>query len=477
MSSGGTRKGNLESWVRTTPNARGYYEASVWMGTKPDGRADRRHVQRRTLAAVRRRVKELEKDRDAGRITRPGKIPTVREMMERHLTVILPSRRRAPRTIDDYWSKCRNDIFPRWGGQRADRLLPEHIEEGLAELLAEGHAPAHVRKVLVILSSAYEVQVERENLPRNPCKHVEAPEVPEPEMTSLTQDEALAVLKAAIGQANAGRWMVGLTHGLRQGEALGLRWEYLNLDTGEMRVWHQLQRLTWKHGCGDLSKTQRQAMTREEADHAAAAAEHACALAYCKVKPCPKRCRHHARECPPPCPPDCRGHARKCPGRRDGGLVFREIKEKRRKTVWLDPEFTALLREHHDAQVLAAITADTEWDEHDLVFCQWNGKPVDPRRDWQEWGAILAAAGLPRHRLHAMRHSAASIAIGEGVALPVVKQMLGHSDIRVTQRYVHVAEAQMKDASRRMGRALLRPGAAGPDSETATKSATTGEDQ
>jgi hypothetical protein len=35
-----TRKGNRESWIRETPNARGYYEARVWMGTKPDGRPD-----------------------------------------------------------------------------------------------------------------------------------------------------------------------------------------------------------------------------------------------------------------------------------------------------------------------------------------------------------------------------------------------------------------------------------------------------
>lgn len=55
-----------------------------------------------------------------------------------------------------------------------------------------------------------------------------------------------------------------------------------------------------------------------------------------------------------------------------------------------------------------------------------------------------------------MRHSAATLALGAGVAMPVVKQTLGHSDIRVTQRYVHVAEAQMKDASGRMARSLIR---------------------
>ena len=65
-----TRKANLDSTISEVPNARGYYEAKVWMGTKGDGKPDRRHVQRKTLAAVRKRVRELERERDAGRVPR-----------------------------------------------------------------------------------------------------------------------------------------------------------------------------------------------------------------------------------------------------------------------------------------------------------------------------------------------------------------------------------------------------------------------
>ena len=61
-----TRRGNLESWISAKPNPRGYYEAKVWMGTKGNGQPDRRHVQRKTLAAVRKRVRELERQRDTG---------------------------------------------------------------------------------------------------------------------------------------------------------------------------------------------------------------------------------------------------------------------------------------------------------------------------------------------------------------------------------------------------------------------------
>lgn len=454
-----TRKDNGASWISDTPDTDGYHNAFVSMGTKPNGKPDRRHVRRKSLAAVRKRVRELERDRDAGRVGKPGKVPTVQEMLERHLTVILPSRNRAPRTIDDYWSKCRNDIFPRWGGQRADRLLPEWVEDGIADMLAEGHKPSHVRKVFAILSSAYQVQVDRGNLARNPCAHVEPPALSEPEKISLTQAEAEAVVAAVAGRENSARWLVALTHGLRQGEALGMRWDYLNLETGELRVWHQLQRLTWRHGCADarikaLAKT---GVSRERLAEARAAAEHACSVRYCKVKRCPARCGKHTRECPQPCPPDCTGHARDCPERRDGGLVFRETKEKRRKTVWLDPAFTALLALQREAQARQAAAAGGDWEDHGVVFQRWNGKPLDPRRDWQEWTEILKAARIPPRRLHSMRNTAATFLIAEGVALPVVKQMLGHSDIRVTQGYVSVDQEQMQAASGRMALRLVRP--------------------
>jgi integrase len=446
-----TRKANLDSWISDKPNPAGYYEAKVSMGTKANGKVDRRHVQRKTLAAVRKRVKELERQRDAGLTAKAGKAPTVREMLERHLTIVLPSRDRAPRTIADYWSKCRNDIFPRWGGQRIDRLLPEHVEDGLAEMLADGHAASHVRKVHAILSSAYKDQVKRGNVARNPLEHVTAPSAAQPDISALTQAQASHVAAVARSRPNGVRWAVGLATGLRQGEALGLRWQYVDLETGWMRIWYQIQRLTFEHGCAD---------PRE------------CARKHCKTKPCPPRCRQHTRPCPPPCPKDCTGHARDCPKPKRGGLTFREIKEKRRKRVRLPRELLHALKDHRDAQYLQRLTADAEWEENDLVFCQWNGKPIDPRRDWGEWCAILTEAGLPHHRLHAMRHTAATIMLEKGIALAVVQATLGHSDIRVTGRYSHPSEELHEDAADRMGELFQN----GNEKVTGTKTGPTPQD-
>lgn len=502
-----TRNDNGESWISETPNTKGYYEAFVTMGTKPDGKPDRRHVERKTLASVKSRVRELERERDAGLSTKPGRKPTIEQMLSRHLTVVLPQRGRAPRTIDDYWSKCRNDIFPRWGSQRIDRLRSDQIEDGCAEMIAEGHAPSHVRKVLAILSSVYEIEVKRGNVARNPCRLVEPPEIGDPELASLTRAQIRAVLDTARPRRNSARWSVGLAAGLRQGEALGVRWTYFVASCTEcertapamecwgkrktprcpycggevafeLRVWFQLQRLTWEHGCADaIIKTMRKkGAPQKDIDKAAREAEHECGARHHKVKPCPDKCRLHTRACPPPCAADCTDHARHCLRRKlpqgcvpvAGGLVLREIKERRKKTVPIPWELAEMLCAQHAAQAADKLAAGDLWDEHDLMFCGLDGRPVDPRDDWQEWSDILKKAGVPHHGVHAARHSAATIAIDEGIALSVVQEMLGHSDIRVTRGYVHTSSPVARDAASRMGSALF---GTGPKTRTATKTA------
>jgi integrase len=440
----GTRRANGESWIRETPNTRGYFEARVWMGVKPDGKPDRRHIERKSLPAVKRAVRELERKRDAGVAGKAGRVRTVREMLTRHLDVVLPQRGRAPKTIVCYRSLCEYQIFPRWGGQRIDRLLPEHIEDGYAEMLRAKLSASTVRKVHAVLSSAYEIEVKRGNVARNPCRLVEAPRLEQADKKALSEKQACAVIAAVSGRRNAARWLVGLACGLRQGEALGLRWDYVDLDAGELRVWHQLQRLTWRHGCADPAGC-------SEKRH---------------KRPCPKRCPKAARlsgrrhSCTPPgakglCPAGCTGHAAQCPQRQGGGLVFREIKERRRKAVRLAPELVEALRAQHAEQEAERAVAGSAWENHGLVFCQPNGRPLDYRADWQEWSDILTGAGIPHVGTHAMRHSAATIAIHQGIALPVVQEMLGHSDIRVTRGYVDVSSLLTADAAARMGRVLF----------------------
>lgn len=451
----------------------GRWHGRVTMGVLNDGRPDRRHVTAKNEKEVTKKVRELEAKRDAGKIDKPGRPPTVEMWMTYWLTTVLPLKQTAPTTINAYWSDCRNWIFPNIGRHRIDRCQPEHLEALYAKMFAAGKAASHVRKVHAIISSAYSVAVRRERVGRNPAALVDPPRLDGAEMKSLTRDEARAVLAEAQARSNAARWSVGLSCGLRQGEVLGLRWSYLvatcldcersgNVTAWwksdspkcprcgdvrcrvEARVWFQLQRNTWQHGCDDIAECTRDKHRRPCPDE------------------CPKAKRTSGRphKCVPPgadtlCPKDCTKHASTCPKRKGGGLVFRPIKERRKKTIALADELVDVLRTHFDQQEKQREKAANAWEGQDLVFCQPNGRPIDPRRDWDEWADLLHTAGLPHHRVHAARHTAATLLLEQGVALAVVQEMMGHSDIRVTRGYTHVAGPLVQDAARRMGRALF----------------------
>jgi integrase len=65
------------------------------------------------------------------------------------------------------------------------------------------------------------------------------------------------------------------------------------------------------------------------------------------------------------------------------------------------------------------------------------GKPLHNLR--KPWGRVCERAGIKGVRLHDLRHTAASIAVGQGITLPVIGALLGHSQAQTTLRYTHVA--------------------------------------
>ena len=76
---------------------------------------------------------------------------------------------------------------------------------------------------------------------RNAASLVEAPRIQRPEITPLDPEQAAVFLKAAEGDRLEALYSVALAVGLRQGEALGLRWQDVDLEKGELRVRVALQ--------------------------------------------------------------------------------------------------------------------------------------------------------------------------------------------------------------------------------------------
>jgi integrase len=67
------------------------------------------------------------------------------------------------------------------------------------------------------------------------------------------------------------------------------------------------------------------------------------------------------------------------------------------------------------------------------------------------WRRVRKAAGLDDVRIHDLRHSFASFAIGAGVPLALIGGLLGHRSVQTTARYAHLANDPLKQATNVIG--------------------------
>jgi integrase len=449
----GTRKPNQRSSIYHS-EADGRWHGWVTVGIKDDGSPDRRHRMGQTEAAVTRKVRELEGKRDAGNTGRPGTPLTVATWMQAWLTTVAP-RTVSEGTLDSsYEPKVRRWIIPRLGQHRLDRLQPEHLDAFYTWLAGQGLKPNTILQIHRILSRALKVAWKRGKTGRNVAMLVDAPVGEEGDIEALSRDETRRILDAAAGRRNGARWSVALAVGIRQSEAIGLRWKYVNLDAGTIEVGWQLRRARYRHGCADP-------VTCTKDRHRV---------------PCPPGCTRHrhrpgcaggcarrGHRCPEvkrPCPKGCTGHARECPQRAGGGWHFtrrKGVKPGRGQAQLVLPipaPLVAQLREHKRSQSAERLAAGPAWEDWDLVFCSPVGAPLDPHADWDDWHALLSAAGVRWARVHDARHTAATLLLEQGIDIRVVQQILGHSQLRQTQRYTHVSRELTQLAADRMEKAL-----------------------
>ena len=280
------------------------------------------------------------------------------------------------------------------------------IEQLYRQMSLARSAPATIHHVHRTLRTALGEAQPRGHLLRNPAAIARPPRQPQHEVEPFTVAEIQRLLTAAAEWSNSARWAIALALGLRQDEALGLRWDDVDLDTGTLDVRRSRTRPRWAHGCGGTCGKAR-------GGH------------------CPQR----------------------LPVR---GLTDETESAAGRRAIGLPERLVALLHEHRAAQLVEGERAGSLWTEAGWLFASPVGDPLNPRTDYTECKRLLSEAGVRDARLHDARHSAATVLLLLLLGVPdqAVMGIMGWSTADMMLRYQHLTGTIRGDIAERV-RALL----------------------
>lgn len=371
---------------KTSPRCSCPWQGAIVTGWR-DGKPIRKKVTGKSRPDAIRKIRELQEKAQAGLLP-TGRPPTVKEWLTYWLEEIVEKQRK-PSTARAYRTCITQYIVPIVGDKRIDRLTPEDVVAMWTELQEVGRRGVETPRPLSsttvhqchrILARALKVAQNRGKVMKNVATMVDDPPQPRhKEIEALNKTQALTLLETVKGRRNSARWEVALALGLRQGEALGLLWDDVDLKAGTIRVRRNLSRVKGK------------------------------------------------------------------------GLVLGTVKSAAgERTIKVPAPLIAKLKAHRKTQAAEKLEAGNWYADESFVFAHEDGRPIDPKIDWREWKALLTEANLPDVRLHAARHTAATMLLAMGVPTRVAMEILGHSRITVTQKYQHVVDEMHEDAAEKM---------------------------
>ena len=175
----------------------------------------------------------------------PTASPTVEAWMRQWLDEIAPERVKET-VLPGYRSKVEQYVIPSIGRVKLDKLTPEHLDRMYAGM-RKRTPPLSAGTILQthrIVARALKVAHRYGKVTRNVATLIDSPPTPKNRRKGLSPTEVAAVTEAAAGDPMESRWLAAVILGMRQGEALGLGWDDVDLDEGTITIRRALARVT-----------------------------------------------------------------------------------------------------------------------------------------------------------------------------------------------------------------------------------------
>jgi integrase len=201
-----------------------------------------------TTQESRKRAKEkLEKLPKS--VTSNGSLPQSKIALGKYLLEWLEEEHKhqiAHSTWKRYRALATHHIVPVIGHIPLRKIVPSDIQLVLTTMREAGQSPRSQQQARALLSVALGEAENNEYIPSNPVKKVRIPVNKSREIEPLTIEEVKRILETYRDTPRSARLHIALLCGLRQGEALGLRWQDIDLENGVLEVRNQIQLIDGK---------------------------------------------------------------------------------------------------------------------------------------------------------------------------------------------------------------------------------------
>jgi integrase len=415
------RRGRGEGSI--TQRSDGRWMARVDLGWE-NGKRRRKTVYGRTRKAVAAQLPKILQSAQTGTVITDER-QTVAAFLAQWLDYKRPRLR--PRAFATYQQAVDLHLVPGIGKMPVAKLTPQQLEQWFTAHQTAGASARTIRYARTVLRAALNQALKWNVVTRNVATLVDPPRHQTHEIQPLTPEQARTLLASVEHHRLGAVVSVATALGLRQGEALGLRWADVNFEAGTVSVRQALERSGGDRTARAPLLTERKAIRAALAAAPARSAER-------------RGLRHQLEE------NRAKWRALK------STIRFTEPKSARsRRTIRMPGVVVSALKAHRKRQLQERLAAGKDWTDSGLVFTSPIGTPVEPRNVSRTFGTMLAEAKLPRIRFHDLRHTAATLLLAQGVDPRTIMETLGHSQISLTlNTYSHVLPSLQADAAAKL---------------------------
>ena len=218
------------------------WELTVELPSSRPGKRERKFITvKGTKAEAERRLREIGLLVDRGLPIDTGRT-TFATFLEQWLRdYVVPNDR--PRTVERYESDIRLHIGPALGHIQVKKLTVQQVQAFEAKLIKAGKSRNSVRHIHAVLRKSLKHALQWGFVSQNVTDHVQSPKPGHYEAQQLDPKRIWKILELARSTPYHTAFCFLAFSGCRRGEALGLRWDDLDLENRTASIVRSLQRL------------------------------------------------------------------------------------------------------------------------------------------------------------------------------------------------------------------------------------------